>query len=221
MLRISDADVDGGCPFNVEECMKRAIFVVVSLSYCIASNAANAARSASVQVRKSAQPELQQLQRVPLIFQNSRAPGFCIGTAGGDMKARTPVKQGACDLAGASPSVARDQVWVADRIGRTDKYEVKNLKNEHMCLGVDHGRRGRADILLGACNGHPDQAWRIRFPQNPSKQVLRVRLENANSLCVGVEGGKTTRAQLKQNQCFTNPEHPDQIWIAVPVDPHA
>jgi hypothetical protein len=131
--------------------------------------------------------------------------------AGGSTKPRAAVKQGRCTLPGTKVAVPSDQLWVLEPIGNTIYYHIRNGKNRRMCLGVDRGSRApRADIRQGVCNGNPDQKW--AFPSPPgmvNDDTTVVNIQNPYGLCIGVEGGRETRAQLKQNKCTG--AH-DQIW---------
>lgn len=105
----------------------------------------------------------------------------------------------------------------ASQVDSTSSYQIRNEKNHGMCLGVDHGSRDRrADIRIGACNSNPDQEWTFIAPQEkPNGHDVRVNIKNSYGLCVGVERGETTRAQLKQNKCTAAR---DQIWYTWRVD---
>lgn len=196
--------------------MKRAIFLLTSLSYFFASYAHAAKPENTVKAVKISPADIRG-QSIVVILQNAKAPGFCMGVAGGSMKPRTAVKQGECKLVnGEVVSVPKDQRWRLDPVG-DGSYRLRNEKNHDRCLGVDHGSSGRADILLGVCNRNPDQKWKfIAAPQQtPNGHDVVVKIQrNSTDLCVGVEQGETTRAQLKQNECFRNPDHLDQIWYA-------
>ena len=193
------------------------MFVLSSLWCYFTPYAVHAAKSETAVKAARIPPSDIQGQAV-VVFQNAKAPGFCMGAAGGSTKARTPIKQGECKISTEGFSqVTRDQQWIVDQID-TNTFRLRNLKDPSKCLGVDRGIRGRADILLGVCgqrpDQHPDQKWAFAPPKKNQPITDRIKLENSYGLCVGVEGGRTTRAQLKQNKCL---QVPDQNWFTLRI----
>ena len=186
----------------------RSLLLVASFSYCLTSYGAEAHAAGAGRVLKADEvSHALKSGRIEFVFHNVKSPDSCIGVADGKVKNRAYVKQGECranDL---------DQVWVVAPIqGPGEDYvELQNAKNRKLCLAVEHGSQGRADIMLGVCRGQPDQKWTLPFVGVGPRASAAFIIKNAHKLCVGVEGGSTARAQLKQNTC-----RPvlDQAWFA-------
>ena len=187
--------------------MKRALFLVASLTYGFTSYA----EASEKPVRTGPRSQVGRVGHdVVRVFQNANSPAFCMGVAGGSTKPRASIKQGNCTFRGKT--LLADQYWILEPVGNTIYYHIRNGKNRNMCLGVDRGSRApRADIRLGTCNGNADQKWSLPSPPGkPNDDPATVSIRNAHNLCIGVAGASTSRAQLKQNNCTG--AH-DQTWI--------
>lgn len=138
-----------------------------------------------------------------------------MGVAGASAEPRALIKQGRCTLPGNIVKVQPDQFWILEPIGNTIYYHIRNGKNRRMCLGVERGSRARrANIRQGACNNNPDQKWSLPSPPGrPNDDTTRVNIRNAHGLCIGVERGAKTRAQLKQNKCTGATDQTWYIWF--------
>jgi hypothetical protein len=191
--------------------MKRLLFLLASFSYCLTSYAAEVSAAKLEKPVKAGQ--ISQARKSGAIlttsFHNVKSPAYCIGVAGGNTKDRAYIKQGVCSNA------ARDQVWLWEPVSGpgSDYVVLKNAKNRRLCLGVEHGSHDRANIMLGICNGNPDQRWIMNpVPFTGPNGAVAFHIKNPYRLCIGVEGGATARAQLKQNKC--NVHAPDQAWYS-------
>lgn len=191
--------------------MKHPLVLLSSLAYCFTSHAAEVSAAKSGKPVKASQIShaLKSGAILTTNFHNVKSPAYCIGVAGGNTKNRAYIKQGVCSNA------ARDQVWLWEPVSGpgSDYVVLKNAKNRRLCLGVEHGSHGRANIMLGVCNGKPDQRWVMNYvPFTGPNGAPAFHIKNPYHLCIGVEGGATTRAQLKQNKC--NIHARDQAWYS-------
>ena len=182
--------------------MKRTMFLLASLSYCLASYAAEPAKTVQ-RGQLSRALKARQPQRV--VLHNKKSPGYCMGLAGVRTQPRTLVKQGKCN---GQP----DQTWILEPTNEGSPSEpvatIHNAKSR-MCLGVDRGRRDPgADLRQNRCNGNPDQKWAFQLSGEGQDEVVRIK--HFDNLCIGVAGGSTTRAQLKQGKCRRDAK--DQFW---------
>jgi hypothetical protein len=151
------------------KCMRRSIFLLASLSYCLTSYAAGSKKL--VEAGAASQPGKPGLGDV-VVFQGAHSPGFCIGVAGGSAKPGAYVKQGRCTIANNRTSVPADQFWAVGKKeikGTRGKgiypgiyHRIVNAKNPRLCLGVEHGSQAlRANIRVDVCNSNPDQKWQF------------------------------------------------------------
>jgi hypothetical protein len=193
--------------------MKRTMFVVASLSFCLAADAAKLGAPISPQRVSRA---LRSGQSVKIAFSTRNSTG-CIGVDRARKDADAPLMRFNCDL--PTSNNPNNQYWILTPTkveGETEPYfTIKNWKSEK-CIGVDD-----ASPLPGValkqfvCKNHANQKWKLTTVKRGGRTALSI--QNFDRLCIGIGNEKQEYPPLLQEKCNAQP---DQDWRLIPFRVH-